>query len=437
MRPLVRTCRLGVAGSLAAGLLVGGAGSAGAAEGPFEYAGGMDAALNAADPTQESVAEISTLTKNGDTLIYTDAAQQQIGFVDVSDPAAPHPAGSFPVGGEPTSVYATNSYVVVVVDTSTTFTQPSGKVVLLGSKSLQPVAELELGGQPDSIDITGNGKTAVIAIENQRDEDVAPDGGAEGDLPQAPAGELAVIDLNGIPAQLSVQKVPLTGLAGLDTPQDPEPEYVSISPDDTRAAVTLQENNAIAVLDLKTRTITASYSAGIATVDGVDTVEDGVIDPSGSITAPREPDAIAWIDNGHLATADEGDWKGGTRGWTVFDAMSGEIVWEAGNAFENLAIDAGRYPENRAENKGAEPEGILAATFGGTRYAFVASERASFVAVYDVTDPAAPGFVQLLPTREGPEGLVADEKNGVLYVSSESDDPEGDRAGVEAFTFVG
>lgn len=437
MRIHSRTVRAAAAGALTIGLVALGAGPAAAADGPFELAGTVYATANTTDPTAESVAEISTLTKDGSTLIYTDAAQEQIGFVDVSDPANPQPAGSLAVGGEPTSVYATNKYVLVVVDTSESYTDPSGKVIVLHAKTLQVVTELELGGQPDSIDVTSNGKTAVIAIENQRDEEFAPEGGEEGDLPQLPAGELAIIDLNGNPSALTVEKVSLTGLAGLVAPEDPEPEYVSISPDDKTVAVTLQENNAIALVDIKSRTVITSYSAGIVTVGGVDTVKDGVVNPTGSITEEREPDAIAWIGNDYVATANEGDWNGGSRGWTVFEATTGEVVWDAGNTFENRAIDAGLYPESRANKKGTEPEGILSATFGGTPYVFVASERGSYVAVYDVSDPANPVFVQLLETLNGPEGLVADEKNDVLYVSSEADDPEGERAGVQAFVFTG
>src|SRR5690606_17769534 len=103
---------------------------------------------------------------------------------------------------------------------------------------------------------------AAVAIENQRDEEFSPPGADEGDLPQAPPGFVQVIDLTGEPTSWSAEPVALTNpdgtalpsfvAAGLDTPQDPEPEYVDIN-DDNRLVVTLQENNGIVVIDLATR----------------------------------------------------------------------------------------------------------------------------------------------------------------------------------------
>ncbi len=153
-------------------------------------------------------------------------------------------------------------------------------------------------------------------MENQRNEAVTPEGGDEGDLPQAATGSVAVIDLaNPDPTTWEVTPVelPASALTGLDTPEDVEPEYVDIN-DDNKLALTLQENNGVVVIDLPTGQIDHAFSAGNAKVDGVDTTKDGVFNPAGSIDAPREPDAIQWVGDGLVATANEGDWKGGTRG---------------------------------------------------------------------------------------------------------------------------
>lgn len=387
----------------------------------------VPAYLNAADPaTDSAVAEISSASPDGRLVYSTDSAGQRINVLDISDPDAPQPLGGVGVGGEPTSVYATGEYVLAVVDTSDgDFANPSGHVSVLHADDLAPVATIELGGQPDSIDVTTAGDTAVIAIENQRDEESTPDGGEEGDLPQAPAGELVVMDLTGDPATWIPEHVDLTGLPGLDTPSDPEPEYVSIDPTDTSVAVTLQENNAVAIVDLATRTVTASYTAGTASVSGIDTLDDDHIELSGSITdVPREPDAIGWVGDDHVAIANEGDWKGGTRGWSILDAATGEVQWDAGNSFDHLAVSLGLYPDKRSDAKGSEPEGLLSATFDGVPYVFVGSERANFVAVYDVSEPTAPRFVQALPSTPGPEGLLALPERDLLVVSSETDDAE-------------
>ncbi|MGW9549989.1 esterase-like activity of phytase family protein [Citricoccus zhacaiensis] len=394
-----------------------------------------------ADPSAPTVAEISTVTADGNTVIHTDAEAGGIGFVDITDPENPQAAGFKATDGSPTSVYATEAFIIVVTDTSEDFTHPSGKVEFWDPETLELIHGVALKGQPDSIDVSPDGSTAMIAMENQRDEDRED---VDGGLPQLPAGELAVIDLatqdiTALTAE-TIQYTDLTGLAGLDTPEDPEPEYIKFSPDGTKAALTLQENNGVVILDASTGEVIDHFSAGAVSVEGIDTAEDGNLSLDGSITdAVREPDAIGWIGDDHVATANEGDWKGGSRGWTIFNADPesedfGSVVWDAGNSFENIAHRYGQFPEHRSENKGAEPEGLTVETYGDTTYAFVGSERGNFVAVYNVNDPAHPVFTQLMPSTNGPEGLLAIPERNLMVVSSEEDDAEvGVRATVQVF----
>jgi hypothetical protein len=90
------------------------------------------------------------------------------------------------------------------------------------------------------------------------------------------------------------------------------------------------------------------------------------------------------------STAAEGDYQGGSRTWTVFDAASGEVVHSSGNELQQPATRQGQYPDGRPDNKGVEPEGLAVVSFGHDRYAFVGMERANTVAVYDVNDPRRP-----------------------------------------------
>ncbi len=181
-----------------------------------------------------SAAEISTVSVDGKTLVYTDALARQVGFVDISDVAHPKGLGSLPLHqlgsaeDEPTSVVAFDEYVFVVVNTSESYSNPSGRVDVVRIADRSLVRSIKLSGQPDSIALSPDGKYAAIAIENERDED-AGDGG----LPQAPAGAVAILDLIGkTPADWSLREVPLTGgtaakpvaldvlkKAGLDTPR--------------------------------------------------------------------------------------------------------------------------------------------------------------------------------------------------------------------------
>ncbi len=400
------------------------------------------------DPADPTVAEISAVSEDGRTLVHTDAAARRIGFVDISDPAEPRGLGTLSLAelgsehDEPTSVAVVGDHVLVVVDSSTSFTAPSGRLDVVDLATRTLVRSIDLGGQPDSIAVTHDGAHAVIAMENQRDEDAPADTGEgeEGDLPQAPAGFLQFVDLPGTdPAAWQVRPVALDeaalAAAGLDTPQDPEPEYVSINPSDTKVAVTLQENNGVAVLDVDSGELENVFSAGSVALEGVDAEDDGAIDQTGSVeAAPREPDAIGWIDDEHVATANEGDWKGGTRGWSVFEATTGDVVWDAGSSVEELAVRVGLHNEDRAGKKGVEMEGLAVATLDGVHYAFVGSERSNFVAVYDVSRPAEPRFVQVLATTNGPEGILPVPSRNLLVVSSEEDAAEdGVRASVSVF----
>ena len=63
---------------------------------------------------------------------------------------------------------------------------------------------------------------------------------------------------------------------------------------------------------------------------------------------PREPDAVAWISPFRLATADEGDLDGGSRGFTFFD-RKGQVRFVAGNGLEHQVTRIGHYPEDRLE----------------------------------------------------------------------------------------
>ncbi len=86
------------------------------------------------DPLDETVAEISAVSEDGETVVYTDAAGKRIGFLDISDPSAPEGLGTLDLSelgdaeDEPTSVAVVGDHVLVVVNTSPSYTEPSGRV---------------------------------------------------------------------------------------------------------------------------------------------------------------------------------------------------------------------------------------------------------------------------------------------------------------------
>lgn len=74
-----------------------------------------------------------------------------------------------------------------------------------------------------------------------------------------------------------------------------------------------------------------------------------------------------------------------------------------------------------------EPEGITLGKVNKRNLAFVGMERADAVAIYDVTNPLQPVFLQILATGDAPEGVLfisakdSPIRRSLLVVSSEND----------------
>lgn len=380
--------------------------------------------------SEESYAEILTPTEDGKTIIYIGKHEDDgiVGFVDIKNPSNPKPAGVIEVVGEPTSVAVAGDYALVVVNTRTDFVNTSGQLLVIDIKTRTTVRTMELGGQPDSVVVSPDGRYAAIAIENERDEDFG-----DGAPPQLPGGYLMIVDIGAKwyhwknkwqrpVSEWELRKVDLTGLADPDFyPEDPEPEYVDIN-EANFAVVTLQENNHIAIVYLPTGKVVQDFSAGSVDLTKIDATEDDVINQTESLDdVLREPDAVNWTSLLTFATANEGDLDGGSRGFSIF-AANGKVLYDSGNELEQIIARVGHYPESRSENKGNEPEAVKYETFGSDKFLFVGSERSSTVAVYKLDWLGRPDFHQILPGGWGPEGLATHPGRGLMMTSSENDD---------------
>lgn len=366
-----------------------------------------------ADKSKPTSSEIITVSQDGNTLIYSDSPYGAIGFVDITDPKAPKAGGIIKVDGEPTSVVVAGSRVFAGVNTSESYKNPSGRLDIIDVATKKVEQSCDLGGQPDSVAVSPDRKFLAVAVENERDEEFN-----DGELPQLPAGNLKIVELkDGAIDCAAIKTVDMTGIAEI-APEDPEPEFVSFN-SRNQIAVTLQENNHIAIVDAATAKIVSHFSAGSVDLDKIDTKKDGQIKFNGEMkNVAREPDTVKWIDDDRIVIANEGDYKGGSRGFSVF-SKDGKLLYEAGNTLEHRIAAAGHYPDKR-NKKGIEPEGAETATFGDTKYIFVASERGSMVGVYKDTGKE-PEFVQLLPSGIGPEGLLAIPSRKLFVTANETD----------------
>ncbi|UWR58492.1 esterase-like activity of phytase family protein [Phaeobacter inhibens] len=378
------------------------------------------------DITRESSPEIIDATADGMTLVYTDSPLEALGLIDITDPANPAPKGNIALPGEPTSVAVVGTTAYVGVNTSKSYTQPSGLLKAFDISTGAETGSCDLGGQPDSVAKSKDGAFLTVAIENERDEDLN-----DGLMPQMPAGNLVMINTaNGGLDCASMKVIGLTGLAEIAS-DDPEPEYVSIN-GLGETVVTLQENNHLVILS-KNGKVLNHFSAGAVDLEGIDATDErgALIFTESQEGRLREPDAVTWIDDNHFATANEGDYNGGSRGWTIYN-KDGTVVYDSGTSFEHAIVQIGHYPDKRSDSKGVEPESVTFAEFDGTPYVFVGAERASVVGVYDVTDPTNPVLTQLLPSGVGPEGYAVIPERSLLVSANEKDliEDKGPRAHV-------
>lgn len=366
------------------------------------------------DTARTTSAEIISASEDGKTLVYTDSPLGAVGLIDITDPAAPKPLGNIDMGGEPTTAKIIGNTVFAAVNTSKDFVNTSGKLISVDLATKAIVAECELGGQPDSVAAAKDGSFLAIAIENERDEDLN-----DGVLPQMPAGYVVKLPLKaGVVECAGLQKIELTGLASIGG-EDPEPEFLDINAAG-EIALTMQENNEIVIIGAD-GVVAGHFSAGAVDLGGIDTKRDGVLDFTAKRDgALREPDGVKWLDDTHFAVANEGDYEGGSRSWTIFN-RDGSVVYESGTSLERAIAEIGHYPEHRSKTKGVELESVEIASFGATPMAFVASERSSVIGVYDLTDPAAPVLKQLLPSGVSPEGMVAIPSRNLLVSANEVD----------------
>ncbi|WP_436831206.1 choice-of-anchor I family protein [Parapedobacter sp. DT-150] len=117
----------------------------------------------------------------------------------------------------------------------------------------------------------------------------------------------------------------------------------------------------------------------------------------------------------------------GARSFSVWNGTDGELVYDSKNELDVKTNEAGYYDDDRSDDKSVEPEGIAIGRIGDKDIAFIGMERVDAVAVYDVTNPTSPVFLQILKTGDAPEGVLfvpaADSpiQKSLLIVSSEED----------------
>ncbi len=229
---------------------------------------------------------IGSLTLSGAEISAYDAASKQLfvtsntglQIVNLSNPAAPSLASTIAIatlsatGGDVTSVAVKNG--IVAVSVSDQVKSNAGTVVLLDAATGNILKSLAVGALPDMVTFTPNGMKLLVANEAE----VVSDANFGGN------GSVSIIDLSGGAAAATVQTADFTAFngqesalraqgvriwAGKTVAEDVEPEYIAVSPDGTKAMVTLQEANAVAILDIATATFTSIVPLGTKDFSGL------------------------------------------------------------------------------------------------------------------------------------------------------------------------
>ena len=408
-------------------------------------------------------AEILDVSEDGNLLVFSNPARNSIGIVDLSIAVAPRLLGSVDVPGEPTSVAVSPDglWALATVHANAPVkaeAPPDPRLPgLLAVISLLDPAEPKLasligiGHHPDSIALTtkDNELVAIIAIENEaiwvEDEVVVKKPSADS-VDISEPGLVQIVRLNPDTAySWSVTGLPISPAMLLNAQfrkeNDPQPEFVALSPGRHMAAVSLQENNGIVLIDLAKPEISSSFSLGSTLDRPADLRADDVVEfaqqyPADATDQPlagmRFPDAIAFTPDGrYLLSADEGeDELTGGRGFSIW-SLTGELVWSDDGQTEQQAAAAGFYPDNEAEEKGIEIEGIASGRFGARDFAFAVSETGSFMAIYDISNVYAPEFVQILSTGSKPESVTTIPARNLIAVGA-----EGSNGSISIYEYV-
>lgn len=278
----------------------------------------------------ESAAEI--VQAWGDRLFVVNAQAGAVTVIDYSDPSTPDEEFVITSAGTANSVAVRNDGLGVIAFEAPVSTDPGTLVFFDAAADAAGSAilgEVTVGALPDMVTITENGRYAVVANEGEPDDDYTVD----------PEGSISIVKLHPTKVRASDQDLVRTadfhdfeegGKKELpadvrifgEFPEDDypvsrnlEPEYITTQ--GSTAYVSLQEANAVAVVNLKNAKVDDIWALGVKDygvegngIDASDRDDRINIQTWPGVVGTYQPDAIAsYVVGGetYLLTANEGD----------------------------------------------------------------------------------------------------------------------------------
>lgn len=265
------------------------------------------------DPATQRLFTISSLTDVFDIIDFTNP----------TTPVVTKTVNMAPYGGI-TSIAVKNG--ILAVSSPNANPQQNGSVIFFDING-NFLKQVTVGALPDMITFTPDGTKVITANEGEPNDAYTVD----------PEGSISIIDISGGVNNVTQTNVTTlnftnfnsqeaaliaTGLRKVKSTstlaQDLEPEYVTVSSDSQKAWVTLQENNAIAEVNLATKTITSIWDLGKKDMslpgNGFDASDNNgeVLIANWPVKTFYTPDAVQNYKVGgtnYIVTANEGDEK--------------------------------------------------------------------------------------------------------------------------------
>ncbi len=276
----------------------------------------------------QGAAEITAydpLTKR--LFVVTNTGTTQVDVLDLSNPAAPLTIGSIdisPFGGGVNSVAVYDGKLAAAVEGYAK--TDDGKIVVFKTTDYSVIKEIPAGALPDMVTFSHDGDYILSANEGEPSDDYLID----------PIGTVTIVDVKRGYTSTTIDFSSFAGKAdwlkakgmrlfgpNATFAQDVEPEYLTVSSDSRTAWVTLQENNAIAKIDIKSKRVTQIFPLGFKNYNsdknGIDVSDedDTIAFKKWNVKGMYLPDAIAVTEHNGvplLFTANEGD----VREWGDF-----------------------------------------------------------------------------------------------------------------------
>lgn len=252
--------------------------------------------------------------------LYVVTGGEFMEILDINDPFNPVLLDTIAIS--PTYGSGANSVdvydgVVAVAVQNFDKTQPG--LVVFFDRSGTYLNQVTAGPLPDMLTFSHDGSMVLVANEGEPNDDYTID----------PEGSISIVDLSGGVLSATAVEIGFTHFTtatldpavrifgpGATVAQDLEPEYITLSADDSTAWVTLQENNAVAIVDTQAMTVTAVVPLGFKD----HSLPGNELDPSNQdggihianwpVLGMYQPDAITSFELGgttYLVTANEGD----------------------------------------------------------------------------------------------------------------------------------